>query len=1240
MATTENFHTGGSGVTTFGFSFPILQNSDLKVELDGVLKTENTSGTNNDYSISNTNVVFNSAPASGVDIHLYRVTDVDTVAPVFVSGSAIRAQDLNSIADKTFYSNQEQHQKVKTADVRDGSITTVKIKADNIVGSLIADDAIDSEHIAADSLDSEHYAPSSVDSAAIGASQVTTNELATDAVNESKILNGAVTVNKIGADAVNGSKIADNSIDSEHYVDGSIDTVHLADGAVNADKIAAGSITVSQLGSNSVLTAQVQDGQITSAKLHPDTVITSSEHAAATTNDTSFLTSAAADARFFNISTGDTIKDGDTFPDNDTTIATTAAINDRIIDLVDDVGGFVPIANETSFPAANPDVNNGAGTIVSIAALASAITTGSGVTTKTIANGAGTGNTVTITGLTASTTYPVGFGMLVETTSTLHTYSFHRLVPKATEVSTVAGISGNVTTVAGISANTTTVAGISSDVTTVAGIASDVTAVAGNNTNITAVKNNETNINAVQSNASNINTVAGSIANVNNVGGSIASVNSAASNLTAINKYGDQYQVASSNPSADGGGNDLAEGDLYFNTTANELKVYDGSGWVSGVTQTGNFALTTGNSFSGDNTYVDNAKARFGTGQDLEIFHNTTDSIINDTGDGTLKVQTGGNTKLEIQSGGVGVTGNITVSGNVDGRDLAVDGAKLDNIEASATADQTAAEIRTLVESATDSNVFTDADHSKLNAIEPSATADQTDAEIRAAVEAASDSNVFTDADHTKLNGITTSATANPNALDNVVEDTTPQLGGDLDSNGNNIKITDGEELRLGDGSDLKLYHNGTNDFIQSNGGYLKIQTDSLKIHDRSDDHPMIEAVNDGAVKLYHDNSKTFETTSSGNKATGKLGIDDGDGSSGSYLTLGTSDDLKIYHDGTDNFITTSNGHLNIYGDGSNETHIKGIYNKESIKVIPNGGVELYHDNVKQVETSAAGVELLGHTTIADDKHIRVGTGFDMHLMHSNSANENRISTAQTLRITNSGFTKNSARFIPDGAVELHHDNSKKIETTSGGVEVFGELQMDDANSHIKVPDNARIDIGTGNDLQLYHDGNNSNINDAGSGYLAIRSNNIRFENPAANQAMLYITENGSVDLYHANDKKLETTSKGVKVTGGCEGNTTDYLAVNGAFTPDFGASAYFLITMNANLTINAPTNQAVGQSGSIFLTQDGTGSRVPSFNSAFKWAGGTVPTFTTTANKVDRVDYVVKASGEVHAVASLLVGG
>ena len=94
---------------------------------------------------------------------------------------------------------------------------------------------------------------------------------------------------------------------------------------------------------------------------------------------------------------------------------------------------------------------------------------------------------------------------------------------------------------------------------------------------------------------------------------------------------------------------------------------------------------------------------------------------------GTLTL--GGQATLQ---GGAAVTGNISVTGTVDGRDVASDGSKLDGIESGATADQTAAEIRTLVESASDSNVFTDADHSKLNGIESGATADQTKSDIDA----------------------------------------------------------------------------------------------------------------------------------------------------------------------------------------------------------------------------------------------------------------------------------------------------------------------------------------------------------------------------------------------------------------------------------------------------------------------------------------------------------------------------
>ena len=113
--------------------------------------------------------------------------------------------------------------------------------------------------------------------------------------------------------------------------------------------------------------------------------------------DGRYYTETESDARYFNVSSGDTITSGDTFADNDTTIATTKAINARILDLVDEVGGFVPIANETSFPTSNPDAENGTGTIVSVSA-ASTNLVPSG-TTVTIANGRGCGLAVVITGV-------------------------------------------------------------------------------------------------------------------------------------------------------------------------------------------------------------------------------------------------------------------------------------------------------------------------------------------------------------------------------------------------------------------------------------------------------------------------------------------------------------------------------------------------------------------------------------------------------------------------------------------------------------------------------------------------------------------------------------------------------------------------------------------------------------------------------------------------------------------------
>ena len=154
-----------------------------------------------------------------------------------------------------------------------------------------------------------------------------------------------------------------------------------------------------------------------------------------------------------------------------------------------------------------------------------------------------------------------------------------------TNMNTLAGISGNITTVAGISANVTTVANDGTDIGTVAGISGNVTTVAGISSNVTTVANDGTDIGLVAGSIGNVNTTAGSIANVNTTAGSIANVNTVATNITNVNNASNYLNnflqlylgEASSNPTVDGLGNAVTEGDLYFNTVDKRVRVFNGS---------------------------------------------------------------------------------------------------------------------------------------------------------------------------------------------------------------------------------------------------------------------------------------------------------------------------------------------------------------------------------------------------------------------------------------------------------------------------------------------------------------------------------------------------------------------------------------------------------------------------------------------------------------------------------------
>ena len=102
--------------------------------------------------------------------------------------------------------------------------------------------------------------------------------------------------------------------------------------------------------------------------------------------------------------------------------------------------------------------------------------------------------------------------------------------------------------------------------------------------------------------------------------------------------------------------------------------------------------------------------------------------------------------------------------------------------------------------------------------------------------------------------------------------------------------------------------------------------------------------------------------------------------------------------------------------------------------------------------------------------------------------------------------------------------------------------------------------------------------------------------------------------------------------TKGQRGEIT-VLTDGATITPDLADSNNYSVTLAGNRTLANPTNITAGQSGSIFVSQDGTGSRTLAYGTYWDFAGGTAPTLSTAASSVDRIDYVVRTATSIHAV-------
>ena len=189
--------------------------------------------------------------------------------------------------------------------------------------------------------------------------------------------------------------------------------------------------------------------------------------------------------------------------------------------------------------------------------------------------------------------------------------------------------------------------------------------------------------------------------------------------------------------------------------------------------------------------------------------------------------------------------------------------------------------------------------------------------------------------------------------------DTSPQLGGDLASNGHDILVADADRINIGTGNDLQLYHDSTSNnsiIVENGGGNLILGGTNIDFRDTTLSVSYAKFVGIGAVELYYDNIKRFETTDEGVFITGDIALGDD-----RRIKLGTQDDLQIFHNSANNnsvIKENGSGSLVLSGDNVVIRNTAGTENKAQFNT--DAAVKLYYNNIEKFETTSTGATVTG----------------------------------------------------------------------------------------------------------------------------------------------------------------------------------------------------------------------------------------------------------------------------------------
>ena len=350
----------------------------------------------------------------------------------------------------------------------------------------------------------------------------------------------------------------------------------------------------------------------------------------------------------------------------------------------------------------------------------------------------------------------------------------------------------------------------------------------------------------------------------------------------------------------------------------------------------------------------------------------------------------------------------------------------------------------------------------------------------------------------------------------------------------------------------------------------------------------VIKGNSGGSTELYHTgNAKKLETTTTGITVTGNVvstGADiNGDIDVDGHTNL---DNLSVA--GVSTFTGAINGSSAAFSGNATITgnlSVGGVLTYEDVKNVDSVGIATARVGLKVL---AGGANVVGVVTasngifVPDSQAIHLGNvsgGGDLQLTHNGSHSYIKDSGTGNLLIQGSQVAlqstsgENMVTALADGAVQLMYDHSAKLATTNTGVSITGNIAVSGTVDGVDIAsfktsfDNLNTDLGNdtspqlggnldvntknilfgdssdgssddvlifgaGSDFKIYHNGHNI-INGATGQNLEIQTNAFRLRNQADSESMIVANANDSVELYHDNTKRFETTANGVEVSAG-----------------------------------------------------------------------------------------------------------